>query len=96
MENKTLMEHEVYNKNWILGRKKSREVTILLDMVITINQKLKHIEHDRITIYNNNKLLVQGIRFPLLKENQYTVEAGVEISEIRQIIKILPIEIDIV
>ena len=69
MENKSLMEHKVYNKNWILGRKKSGEATILLDIVITINWKLKHIEYGRITIYNNNKLLIQGIRSPLLKEN---------------------------
>ena len=69
MENETLIQHKVYNKNWILGRKKSREATILLDMVVTINWKSKHIEHDRITIYNNNKLLIQGIRFPLRKEN---------------------------
>ena len=82
-ENKTLMEHEIYNKNQFLGRKQSREAILLLDIVVTINQKSKHIEHGRITIYNNNKLLVQGIRFPLLKENQYTVEVGAEISEIQ-------------
>ena len=90
------MEYKVYNKNWILGGKKSGEATILLDMVVTINWKSKYVEHGRIVIYNDNKLLIQGIRFSLLKENQYTVKAGAKISETWQIIKISPIKINIV
>ena len=40
-------------------------------------------------------MLVRYINFPLLKENQFTIEAGAEIGEIRKIIKYLSIEIEI-
>jgi len=65
-------------------------------MVVTINRKAKHIDQGKVIIFNDNKILVRCINFPLLKENQFTIEAGAKISEIRKITKHSSIKIEIV
>ena len=65
-------------------------------MVVTINRKAKHIDQGKVIIFNDNKILVSCINFPLLKENQFTIEVEAEISKIRKIIKHSSIEIEIV
>ena len=72
---------------------KGVEATVMLDLVETIYHKTKHLNNRSITISNDNCLLMKSVSEELLKENQYTLNAGSEITKIKQLVKEYLIEI---
>ena len=55
----------------------------MLDLFEIIYYKTKHLNNRSITISNDNRLLMKSVSEELLKENQYILNAGSEITKIK-------------
>ena len=74
------IKHSIHDKYWDYGSTEGGEATILLDLIVTIVLKSKHISEGSISIGNDNKLLVKAINKKIMKENQYTTSTRAKIS----------------
>ena len=73
----------MYDKYWNYSSTESTESTILLDMMMKIKQKSKHISFGRTIIFNDNRDLVKIVLNKVKKEFILANKPSTEISTIK-------------
>lgn len=83
------VEHSggVRSTEWNVGLIPAGEGIGLLELVKNVNKNTKHLNDGEITIYNDNKKLINEIHKEVMKESECTQEAGGVVEGIRREIK---------
>jgi len=89
-----IIQNILYHKNWKKNTAKGAEAITLLELISVLKHRGRDIESGKLSIAVDNRKVYRGITEQIKKASTHTQDAGVEIAQIRRLLKEIKFEIN--